>query len=149
MLVLLFIKRRHELAPLFLINLCNWMIGNVLMSGYLIYIAVNWRGDSTRNSKSMMFWFGTPVYAVTASLSVGVAFVTWDRCLILLAPTSYNKYRLSLVRACIGFEIAATGGMFCWLGWDRPPSDIITGLHLECLQCEVVDPLQVKLTGIL
>lgn len=45
LLMMLFVRRRHKLAPLFLVNLCSWLFGVVLCSLYFLYIVFGWRGD--------------------------------------------------------------------------------------------------------
>jgi hypothetical protein len=77
---------------------------------------------------TLMFWLGTPFFGVMASLSTSVFFLTWDRCLTLLVPYSYNKKRRELfVIACICAQVLAMLWMGLWLQTDRPPLGRMSG----------------------
>jgi hypothetical protein len=81
---------------------------------------------------TLMFWFGTPFFGVMASLSTSVFFLTWDRCLTLLIPYTYNKERKRyFVFACIFAQIAVFLWMGFWLQTDRPPLGRMSGKFLS------------------
>jgi hypothetical protein len=77
---------------------------------------------------TLMFWLGTPFFGVMASLSTSVFFLTWDRCLTLIAPARYNRrQREWFVQACVLSQLMVAMCMVVWLNSDRPPLGLMTG----------------------
>lgn len=83
---------------------------------------------------TFMFWLGTPFFGLMASLSTNVFFLTWDRCLTLIAPMKYNKsQRETFVQISVMAQIIAACWMAIWLNGDRPPLGLMSGeFFREC-----------------